>query len=140
LADHEESDDIVEAIQRGVRGYIPTNLDLVGATEALRFIWAGGTFVPASALVRLVQDLRREPHQDLPQADNELFDRLTPREREVLVRLRQGKPNKIIARELQITESTVKVFVCRILSKLHASNRTELVYLTQAFATVPTDA
>ena len=58
------------------------------------------------------------------------FQRLTPREGEVLARLRQGKPNKIIAHELEITENTVKVFVRRILLKLHASNRTQLALLT----------
>ena len=55
--------------------------------------------------------------------------RLTPRESEVLARLRQGKPNKIIAHELQITENTVKVFVRQILMKLNASNRTDAACL-----------
>jgi DNA-binding NarL/FixJ family response regulator len=45
--------------------------------------------------------------------------------------LRQGKPNKIIAHELEISESTVKVFVRRILMKLHASNRTEVAFLVR---------
>ena len=44
--------------------------------------------------------------------------------------LRQGKPNKIIAHELGIRESTVKVFVHRILTKLRATNRTELAVRT----------
>ena len=57
--------------------------------------------------------------------------RLTPRESEVLARLRQGKPNKIIAHELEITENTVKVFVRRILMKLGASNRTAVASLTR---------
>ena len=56
---------------------------------------------------------------------------LTPREMDVAERLRQGKPNKIIAHELQISESTVKVFVHRILTKLGAINRTEVAYLFQ---------
>jgi DNA-binding NarL/FixJ family response regulator len=48
--------------------------------------------------------------------------------------LRQGKPNKIIAHDLGITESTVKVFVRRILIKLHASNRTEVASLVRGRA------
>jgi DNA-binding NarL/FixJ family response regulator len=57
---------------------------------------------------------------------------LTPRESEVLACPRQGKPNKVIAHELAISESTVKVFVHRILLKLHASNRTEIAVLRRA--------
>jgi DNA-binding NarL/FixJ family response regulator len=60
--------------------------------------------------------------------------RFTPRESEVLARLRLGKPNKIIAHELKITENTVKVFVRQILMKLHASNRTEVASLTRGRA------
>jgi DNA-binding CsgD family transcriptional regulator len=52
--------------------------------------------------------------------------RLTPRETEVLVRLRQGKSNRMIAHELGITENTAKVFVRRILMKLHASSGAEV--------------
>jgi DNA-binding NarL/FixJ family response regulator len=62
------------------------------------------------------------------------FQLLTPRESEVLARPRQGKPNKIIAHELEISESTVKVFVRRILMKLHALNRTEVASLTRGQA------
>ena len=45
--------------------------------------------------------------------------------------LRQGKPNKVIAYELDISESTVKTFVRRILIKLRAVNRTEVAHLTE---------
>jgi DNA-binding NarL/FixJ family response regulator len=62
------------------------------------------------------------------------FQHLTPRESEVLARLRQGKPNKIIAHELEISESTVEMFGRRILMKLHASNRTEVASLTRGQA------
>ncbi|MGC1954855.1 MAG: response regulator transcription factor, partial [Gammaproteobacteria bacterium] len=71
------------------------------------------------------------PNGAAPSMEHETsaFQRLTPREGEVLARLRQGKPNKIIAFELDIAESTVKVFVRRILGKLHVSNRTQLALL-----------
>jgi DNA-binding NarL/FixJ family response regulator len=56
--------------------------------------------------------------------------RFTPREREVLALLCQGKPNKIIAHALNISENTVKVFVRRILMKLNATNHTAVACLT----------
>ena len=128
LGDHEEIEDVVEAIQLGARGYITTSQDLVEAAQILRFVWAGGTFVPASSLIKSAPQLMADGEGT---RNGRTRDSLTPRETEVLTRLRQGKPNKVIAHELDISESTVKVFVRSILAKLHAVNRTEVVYLTQ---------
>jgi DNA-binding NarL/FixJ family response regulator len=129
LSDRDNIDDIIEAMEQGVRGYIPTSLEPAEAAAALQCVAAGGTYVPASALIKFAQDRQNGP---APSNEHETsaLKRLTPRESEVLARLRQGKPNKVIAHELEISESTVKVFVRRILMKLRAMNRTEVVYLT----------
>jgi DNA-binding NarL/FixJ family response regulator len=116
-----------------VRGYVPTSLEPAAAAAALQCVAAGGTFVPASAVSKLAQDRQNGTGPPI-EHETSALKRLTPRESEVLARLRQGKPNKIIAHELQITENTVKVFVRRILMKLDASNRTEVVCLTRARA------
>jgi DNA-binding NarL/FixJ family response regulator len=85
--------------------------------------------VPVGILMRFAQD-RQNGSKHGPSAETkELLEGLTPREREVLALLREGKPNKVIARELNIRDSTVKVFVGRILGKLHVSNRTQLALL-----------
>lgn len=130
LSDGEDIDDILEAIERGVRGYITTALAETDAAEAMRFIRSGGTFVPANSLVRSIRHHRPSEEQGRPDPGIFQAERLTRRESEVLALLRQGKPNKIIAHELNISPSTVKVFVRQILLKLHASNRTEVAYLT----------
>jgi DNA-binding NarL/FixJ family response regulator len=125
LSDRDDVEEVVEAIGHGVRGYISTSLEPAEATAALQCVAAGGTFVPASAMIQLAQDRQHKSGQ--PGAgETHSLAQLTPRENEVLARLRQGKPNKIIAHELEISESTVKVFVRRILMKLHASNRIEV--------------
>lgn len=126
LCGREDLDAMVEAIHRGVRGCIPTSLDLAEAAEAIRFVQAGGTYVPAQAVVRT---MRHPTGSRCP--DKTPFQSLTPREREVLGRLRHGTPNKVIAHELSISESTVKVLVRRILRKLNAMNRTEVAYIAQ---------
>ncbi len=59
---------------------------------------------------------------------------LTPRQLEVLDRLRQGKPNKLIARDLNMTEATVKVHVRQIMRKLGATNRTQAVVCASGIA------
>lgn len=131
LADRDDPADVAEAVRRGVRGYVPTSLGRRDVWEVLRFVRAGGTYFPASALIDTadVQESSGSPCSSRSRA-RPLAD-LTPRELDVVEQLRQGKPNKVIAHELQITESTVKVFVHRILTKLGAVNRTEVAYLVQ---------
>jgi DNA-binding NarL/FixJ family response regulator len=131
LSDRDDIDDVVEAIEHGVRGYIPTSLEPSEAAAALQCVAAGGTFVPVSAVIKFAQDRQHGARRGSDGLDKGSFESLTPRESEVLARLRQGKPNKIIAHELDISESTVKVFVRRILMKLHASNRTEVACLVR---------
>jgi DNA-binding NarL/FixJ family response regulator len=55
----------------------------------------------------------------------EPFDRLTPREREVLMLIGRGFPNKLIARELGLSEKTVKTHVGHVLAKLGVTDRTQ---------------
>jgi DNA-binding NarL/FixJ family response regulator len=131
LSDRDDVDEIVEAIEHGVRGYIPTSLEPSEAAAALKCVAAGGTFVPASAVIKIAQDRQHGSHRGAGDLHAASFASLTPREGEVLARLRQGKPNKIIAHELAISESTVKVFVRQILMKLGASNRTEVASLVR---------
>jgi DNA-binding NarL/FixJ family response regulator len=130
LSDHEDVEEVAQAIHHGVRGYIPTRLDLAEAAAGIRCVEAGGTFVPADILVRFVQHQQSMAHLSLD-PEKTLWEFLTPREMEVVARLRQGKPNKLIAYELEISESTVKTFVRRILIKLRAVNRTEVAHLTE---------
>jgi DNA-binding NarL/FixJ family response regulator len=140
LSDFDELDAVAQVMQHGVRGYIPTSLDGTEVMGALRFVEAGGTFVPAQSVI---QSLRRTANGELSarkrggagnsaerDVERARLESLTPRENEVLARLRQGTPNKLIAYDLNIAESTVKVLVRRILRKLNAQNRTEVAYLT----------
>ena len=55
----------------------------------------------------------------------------TARQLDVLERLKQGQPNKIIAYELGMCESTVKVHIRNIMKKLKATNRTQVAFLTE---------
>jgi DNA-binding NarL/FixJ family response regulator len=133
LMERDDLHEIVEAMAQGVRGFITTSMELSEVGAAIQCVAAGGTFVPAGILVRFVQD-RQKPSDDGPsEHQNGVFKSLTPRELEILALLRQGKPNKIIAHELDISENTVKVFVRRIFSKLRVANRTELAVLARTW-------
>jgi DNA-binding NarL/FixJ family response regulator len=118
-----------ELLRDGVNGYIPTTLSTPVAIEALRLVWAGGTFIPPDMLGHGPGEGR----SGISPADLDLNVpiELTVRQHAVLGRLRQGKSNKSIGAELGITEGTVKVYVRQIMKKLGASNRTHACYLVQ---------
>lgn len=67
----------------------------------------------------------------LQEANASLSSALTPRQIEVLIHLCEGKPNKLIARALNMSENTVRVHVSAILNTLGASNRTEAIFIAQ---------
>jgi DNA-binding NarL/FixJ family response regulator len=130
LCDRDDVDEIVAAVELGARGYIPTSLEVSEAAAAIQFVAAGGTFVPASAMMKIAHD--RQNGSEHQRGEAGLLQHLTPRETEVLAGLRHGKRNKVIAHELAISENTVKVFVRRILRKMQASNRAEVASLMHA--------
>jgi DNA-binding NarL/FixJ family response regulator len=130
LSDRDDVEEVAKAIRQGVRGYVPTKLELSELAAAIHCVEAGGTFVPADTLIKFVLHQRPTANSGL-EVERKLWEGLTPREMEVVARLRQGKPNKVIAYELEISESTVKAFVRRILIKLNALNRTEVAHLTE---------
>jgi DNA-binding NarL/FixJ family response regulator len=125
LSDVEDPDQIVDAIDRGARGYIPTSAPLEVVIEVMRLVRAGGVFVPASSLIAA---RRSNGYIAASQPNgNGLF---TTRQAAVVEALRRGKANKIIAYELNMRESTVKVHIRNIMKKLKAKNRTEVAFMT----------
>ncbi len=108
------------AIGHGAKGYIPVTLGFEIAIEAVRFVLAGGTYVP---LNYLLVSWRGDLSSNAPPASGVV----TPRELAVIRAIRNGKSNKVIAYELGMCESTVKVHVRRIMKKLNAKNRTDAV-------------
>jgi DNA-binding NarL/FixJ family response regulator len=111
---------VLDLLKAGVRGFIPTDAGCAVAVQVLRLVKAGGTFVPASCLSSL------SSQGALGAERGDLF---TGRQKQVIEAIRLGKPNKIIAYELNMCESTVKVHVRTIMKKLKARNRTEVAYL-----------
>jgi DNA-binding NarL/FixJ family response regulator len=127
LSDKDDAEDVNQALAHGARGYIPTSAEREVAFAALRLIGAGGTFVPADAL----RSTTAKPHDQRESAPQKRASRLnlTPRELLVIDLLREGKPNKLIAAQLDMQENTVKVHVRNILRKLNAANRTHAAFV-----------
>jgi DNA-binding NarL/FixJ family response regulator len=123
LSNRIQVDEISAALRAGARGYIPTSWSSAEVMSALKHVEAGGIHVPPEALSHLLETSRHNGRRgDGAKRGHRQF---TPRQLEVLNLVRQGKPNKIIAYELDMQESTVKVHVRDIMKKLNVSNRTE---------------
>ncbi len=130
LADDMKPNHVLGALDRGARGYIPTRMPFDVAVKAIHLVRAGGTFIPVESLrgPRELAQLERSGSKPEPK------EQFTARQRAVIDALRQGKANKIIAFELNMRESTVKVHVRNIMKKLNAKNRTEVAYRVSAMA------
>jgi DNA-binding NarL/FixJ family response regulator len=123
MAESDNLTDIIKALDLGARGYIPTSVSLDICIEAIALSMAGGIFVPASSVLAMRQQLHHDMNVVGP--TNDFF---TARQGQVVEALRRGKANKIIAYELNMQESTVKVHIRSIMRKVKATNRTEVVY------------
>jgi DNA-binding NarL/FixJ family response regulator len=129
VSDCDEPAEIVTALEGGARGYISMCSELDVALAAIRLVEAGGTFVPASGLL----SSRPRNSSAITEMDigrKQAASHFTPKQLEVIDRLRQGEPNKIIAYKLNMGECTVKVHVRNIMRKIKARNRTEIAFLT----------
>jgi DNA-binding NarL/FixJ family response regulator len=124
---HQDSINLAtHAMRCGLRGYILTSATSETVIAAIRLVLAGGTFLPSELL-----DLSPIATEYAEKARNQPFgDKtgLTEREVEIMKKLRQGHPNKVIAYQLKISANTVKAHMRNIMRKLHATNRTQLAF------------
>lgn len=134
FSDDDDAEAILNAIERGVRGYVPMSLELQVVAHVLQFVAAGGTFLPAELLLTNLQAAAADDLPVIPPAAGEptpavTVSRLTPGELGVIELVRQGKSDEQIARELNTHEATVKVQVCHVMRKFGAVNRTQVALL-----------
>ena len=107
------------AICHGAKGYIPVTMGFEIAIEAVRFVLAGGTYAPMDCLL-----VSGWPGGASSQPQTSSL--ISARELAVVRAIQKGKSNKVIAYELNMCESTVKIHVRNIMKKLKAKNRTEV--------------
>ena len=128
MSDLDDATEVLLAAQLGARGYLPAGLPFRQVMAAIRFINEGGTYIPVCVLAASSELQRTSPAQPMDERGKPI--EFSPRQIQVLERLQQGKQNKIIAYELGMCESTVKVHIRHIMRKLNARNRTQVVLLT----------
>jgi DNA-binding NarL/FixJ family response regulator len=112
---------IRETMELGLKGFIPKALGVDLVLNALSLIELGGRYIPDALLATRPEGFAESPEAFL----NGGQEKLTPRQREVLIELGKGRSNQEIARVLGISVATVKLHVNAILQALGVRNRTE---------------
>lgn len=120
---------VMRVLQLGAAGFVPKSMATENLVSAIRFVLSGGVYIPAD----LLEDATRGAQMlGLPERGRDMLGRpvtgrvqLTERQEQVLQLLARGAPIKIICRELNLSEGTVKTHVTAIYRAFGASNRTE---------------
>lgn len=108
---YDTQEDIFRCVQAGARSFLPKESPLVELLAAIRSVYAGQNYLPATIATRLMERMRSPE--------------LSARERSVLELLVKGRTNKEIARALAIAETTARDHVSSIFTKLQATDRTQ---------------
>ena len=111
---------VLPAVRAGVAGYLLKDVGPAELADALRSVHAGGSPLHPAVAATVLRQVS---------ATAELTDALTPREREVLRLIARGLSNRLIARELVLSEKTVKTHVSAVLAKLGVTDRTQAALL-----------
>ncbi|MCW9012172.1 MAG: response regulator [Gammaproteobacteria bacterium] len=124
LTTSNEEQDLVEALRNGAQGYLLKDMEPDELVSALRDIEKGKNVV-AHGLTDVLARMVQGDNTDADEPKETPFSELTPRELEILCLLADGQSNKVIARNLGISDGTVKLHVKAILRKLEVHSRVE---------------
>jgi DNA-binding NarL/FixJ family response regulator len=124
----DEEEDLFEAIRAGASGYLLKDIPLDEVAEAVRVVHGGQSVINPSIAGKLLTEFASMAWQDA-EAQNVTAPKLTEREIEVLKLVARGMNNRDIAKELFISEGTVKSHVRKILEKLQIHSRMEAVMI-----------
>ena len=119
---------VYEALRAGASGFLLKDTPPADLLAAIRVVAAGDALLAPSVTRRLIAEFARRPEADRPRHVPELAV-LTDREREVLALVGRGLSNAEVATRLVISHATAKTHVARILGKLQARDRAQLVVL-----------
>lgn len=128
---------VMQAVKLGAAGFIPKSSNSRVMLSALKLVLSGGVYLPPALLDQSSQPAEPEGWRDNNKESGGANALLTPRQREVLALLGEGKSNKEIARILNLSEGTVKLHVTAILKALKVNNRTRAVVAASQMGLTP---
>ncbi|MBN9428847.1 MAG: response regulator transcription factor [Burkholderiales bacterium] len=126
LSAQTDRDTILRCLEAGAAGYIPKTYHADVLTHALRLVTTGHFYVPREAIESVRHLVQEPPFMRTPDSDPRGLG-LTERQCDVLRLILRGMPNKLICRQLDLAEGTVKVHVSAVLRALGVRNRTQAV-------------
>lgn len=126
----EDDESVFAALKAGARGYVLKDADRGNLLRAIRAVAQGEALLGAQIAQRVLDQFAQSPILSVapcPERPSPLFDELTPREREVLRLIAQGRRNRDIAAELVISEKTVGNHISNIFTKLQVADRVQAI-------------
>ncbi|MEV4326894.1 response regulator [Microbispora rosea] len=126
LTTFDEDDHVYGALRAGASGFVVKDMALDDILAAIRVVAAGDALIAPSVTRRLIADFVRRPGTASERSPRPV-EGITEREREVLTLVGRGRSNTEIAQDLFITVATAKSHVSRLLTKLGARDRVQLV-------------
>ena len=133
LTSSTDDEHLLGALRAGALAYLRKTAGVEQIVGSVRAAARGESMLDPRIAARLVREVRATGQRRAP------LDLLSPRERQVLAVLARGRSNRQIARELGITEETVKAHVSSILGKLHLADRTQAAIFGLQQRLVPLD-
>ncbi|MET9417478.1 response regulator transcription factor [Streptomyces klenkii] len=126
LTTFDEDDHVYGALRAGASGFMVKDMALDDILAAIRVVAAGDALIAPGVTRRLIAEFAGRP-EAAPARSSRLVEGITEREREVLTLVGRGRSNTEIAEDLFITVATAKSHVSRLLTKLGARDRVQLV-------------
>jgi len=126
----DDDENVFAALRSGASGFVLKDTPPEQLLEAIRIVAAGDALLTPSITRRLIAEFARAPAQLASAAESRVLCELTDRERDVLVHVAAGRSNAEISTALHVSVATVKTHVSRLLAKLDARDRAQLVVLS----------
>ncbi|WP_369037834.1 MULTISPECIES: response regulator [Streptomyces] len=126
LTTFDDDDHVYGALRAGASGFLVKDMALDDILGAIRIVAAGDALIAPSVTRRLIQDFAATPQRHTHQGE---LTAITDREREVLTLVGRGLSNTEIGAELCISVATAKTYITRLLAKLDARDRVQLVII-----------
>lgn len=123
LSGHDDQQFVFDALKAGASGYLLKTAELEEVTATVRSVAAGEGRLDPVLASKVLSEFQSYQKADVA----EVYQPLTPREREILQLMSEGLPNKTIANRLSISERTVTTHVANIYAKLHVNNRVSAI-------------
>jgi DNA-binding NarL/FixJ family response regulator len=126
LTTFDDDEYVYAALRAGASGFLVKDMALEEILAAIRAVAVGDALIAPAVTRRLIEEFARRPE---PVTGRRAIDGITDREREVLTMVGRGLSNPEIAADLTISIATVKTYVTRLLTKLDARDRVQLVII-----------